>query len=1136
MCKKFVSLVCLVLVLGLAGSASAALMAHWKFNNNLTDSVGTLTWTANGGAAFSTEAKEGSHSLSLDGVDDYVSVTPTGPLLVPFSTKTVTLWFKANSTTGTQVLFDEGGYNNGLGIRLNNGQLEVAAQDNNVLFTAGTVFTSTDWTHAAVTFDNGQVTLYVSGAPMASVKASFTSIRNHTNAAGIGARAGQDAFDNGSTGHYFGGLIDDVRIYDNILSVSELVEMSGGYPKAYNPTPADGAMYEDTWVNLSWAAGSFALSHDVYLGENLDDVNNATHQSEAFRGNQAAAFYVAGFPGFAYPNGLVPGTTYYWRIDEVNSADPNSPWKGDLWSFLVPSKKAYREAPVNGSQFVPPDAVTLSWTAGLNAKLHHMYFGQDAAEVQAGTGASDKGTVTSTTYSPGPLSRGATYYWRVDEFDGAVTNTGNLWSFRTIPVIAITDPNLVGWWKLDEALGVTAADYSGHDHHGTLKGALQWAEGYDGTALQLDGSDDYVNIDGYKGILGTRALTVTAWVNTTSTTTGSIAGWGVNTANQRMELRIDVGRLRCEHQGGNVQGSTNVTDGGWHHVAATVKSNATVSYPDVKLYLDGVDDTIPTTDPDPFDTVAGNDVRIGSRPSNNDRFFTGLIDDVHIYDKELTQEEVQRVMRIDPLLAWAPSPKNGSLPDIEKTVPLSWTRGDKASQHDVYFGTDKDAVANADTSTAVVYRGRQSGTSYTPPEGVQWAGGPYYWRVDENNNDGTMTKGRLWSFTVADFRLIDDFESYGPGANEIWYAWHDGLGYGTPGTPPYFAGNGTGSAVGDETTASFTEETIIHGGDQSMPLAYDNNKQGFAKYSEVEFALTAPRDWSKYGVGELSLWFRGYPGSVGSFVEAPAGTFTMTASGVDIWGTADQFHFAYKTLTGAGSIIAKVESVQNTNAWAKAGVMIRETLDAGSKHAFACVTPANGVAFQGRTDTDTASFSTNQTGLVAPYWVKLERDAAGNFTASASANGTTWQPISTAIPQGIPMSSVVYVGLALTSHDAALTCQANFSNVTITGAVSPQWTHQDIGIASNAPEPLYVAVSNAAEPAVVVHPDPAAATLSTWTEWVIPLSAFANQGINLTNVDKVAIGLGTRGNMTTPGGSGKMYFDDIRLYQPRVVP
>jgi hypothetical protein len=134
----------------------------------------------------------------------------------------------------------------------------------------------------------------------------------------------------------------------------------------------------------------------------------------------------------------------------------------------------------------------------------------------------------------------------------------------------------------------------------------------------------------------------------------------------------------------------------------------------------------------------------------------------------------------------------------------------------------------------------------------------------------------------------------------------------------------------------------------------------------------------------------------------------------------------------------------------------------------------------------------------------------------------------------IPMTSNVYVGLAITSHDAALRCEAVFSNVTITGSVSGQWAYQDIGIITNDAEPLYVAVSNTAgTPAVVINDDPAAATIDTWTEWVITLQAFADQGINLTNVDRIAIGLGTKGNITMPGGSGKMLFDDIRLYRPR---
>ena len=131
------------------------------------------------------------------------------------------------------------------------------------------------------------------------------------------------------------------------------------------------------------------------------------------------------------------------------------------------------------------------------------------------------------------------------------------------------------------------------------------------------------------------------------------------------------------------------------------------------------------------------------------------------------------------------------------------------------------------------------------------------------------------------------------------------------------------------------------------------------------------------------------------------------------------------------------------------------------------------------------------------------------------------------------MGANVYIGLAVTSHNAGLTCQAVFTNVTTTGNVSGQWTSQDIGIESNDAEPLYVAVSNSTgTPAVVVHDDPVATTINTWTEWVIPLQTLADQGIVLTNVDRIAIGLGTQGNMTVPGGSGKVFIDDIRLYQP----
>ena len=97
--------------------------------------------------------------------------------------------------------------------------------------------------------------------------------------------------------------------------------------------------------------------------------------------------------------------------------------------------------------------------------------------------------------------------------------------------------------------------------------------------------------------------------------------------------------------------------------------------------------------------------------------------------------------------------------DIKNFESLSWSPGDEAVEHDVYFGTDRDAVESADTSTADLYRGRQSGIDYNPPEGIEW-GQNYFWRIDEINNDATISTGRIWAFTIADYLVVEDFEDY----------------------------------------------------------------------------------------------------------------------------------------------------------------------------------------------------------------------------------------------------------------------------------------------------------------------------------------------------------------------------------------
>jgi len=226
--------------------------------------------------------------------------------------------------------------------------------------------------------------------------------------------------------------IDGVRFYEG-----DYIEPNLGLPElASRPNPKDGAYHEDTWITLSWTPGAYAVSHDVYLGEDFDVVNDATRDSEEFRGNQGADFYIAGFPGYAYPEGLVPGTTYYWRIDEVNDADPNSPWKGDVWNFTIPPKKAYNPNPADGTG-ITDTTVPLSWTAGFGAKMHTVYLGDDYYEVNNTTVGIPRGT---TFYDPGELEREKVYYWRVDEFDGFDTFKGDIWTFTTPGAVGNPQP------------------------------------------------------------------------------------------------------------------------------------------------------------------------------------------------------------------------------------------------------------------------------------------------------------------------------------------------------------------------------------------------------------------------------------------------------------------------------------------------------------------------------------------------------------------------------------------------------------------------------------------------------------------------------------------------------------------------
>jgi len=203
--------------------------------------------------------------------------------------------------------------------------------------------------------------------------------------------------------------------------------------QASEPIPADGAVLRETWINMGWTAGEDAVSHDVYIGENFDDVDAGT--ADTFQGNQGVMSFIIGFPGFLYPDGLTEGTTYYWRIDELET--DGTKHKGNVWSFTVAPKTAFEPDPADGAGAVELDG-TLSWQSGFGAKLHYVYVGDNFDEVNNATGALLSGL---TTYSPGPLEPAKAYYWRVDEFDAVDTHKGDVWSFATLGAVGSPDPS-----------------------------------------------------------------------------------------------------------------------------------------------------------------------------------------------------------------------------------------------------------------------------------------------------------------------------------------------------------------------------------------------------------------------------------------------------------------------------------------------------------------------------------------------------------------------------------------------------------------------------------------------------------------------------------------------------------------------
>ncbi|MFC1633909.1 LamG domain-containing protein [Planctomycetota bacterium] len=472
MCKKLLFLASFVLVLGLilTSAAKADLIGWWKFDegsgNTAFDSSGyandgTLGGDPQWGEGYFGGGLEldGSDYVAIDGVVDDITSTDI----------TLSIWIKSTQT-GQGDLFAANDSASGHPLEFYiDGGYPGRYDGGDTNYPTAPQVADDEWHMMTYVRDGNTGYIYVDGVLAVTYSASF-SLSSVTRWS-----IGQE-WDDATPSNFYTGLVDDARFYNHPLSEGEVqsVMVGEGFPLASRPNPSDGSFIDDTWVSISWRSGDFAVSHDVYLSDNFDDVSNGT--GDAVRGNQTSTELLVGFPGFAYPEGLVPGTTYYWRIDEVNDADPNSPWRGDVWSFSVPPKNAYNPDPADGAEFVGPDNVTLSWTPGFRAKLHTVYFGDDFDTVNTATAGT---LVGPASYNAGMLEAEKVYYWRVDEFDPPSTYKGDVWSFTTPGAVGNPQPVFdAANVQMNAILSWTEADSAAsHElYFGTDPGAVRSAD------------------------------------------------------------------------------------------------------------------------------------------------------------------------------------------------------------------------------------------------------------------------------------------------------------------------------------------------------------------------------------------------------------------------------------------------------------------------------------------------------------------------------------------------------------------------------------------------------------------------------------------------------------------------------------
>ncbi len=437
MCRKLI-LLAFLCVLGLTQETRAGLVGWWK----LDDGAGQTAADSSGNGLDGTLTSTAWRSPGYDGTGGCIELDRAGyvdlgnPKALDLGTGnwTVTAWINTTITgtaeTERGTVYAKGGDNGG-GHRyticvgeIASGCLTLTCDDDvtKVQATGTTLVNNGEW-HLVVGMREG-TTIRVAADGVFDGQNTVAATYN------LGGTSQHNAYIGAITNHTdsslfkkYKGLIDDVRVYNHALSAAELKALIPPKVKARNPTPGNGDMTVVLPL-LQWKAGDNALFHDVYVGTdpNLGPKNLVQSHSPV------AMYY--------HVPGLTPGTTYYWRVDEIE-ADVTTIHTGDVWTFTAWPLTAYLPQPANGVSDASADPnMTLTWAAGQSALEHHLYFGDSLEAVQQGAAATDKGKLKTLTFVPSALEPLTTYYWRVDEIGpGGAVQTGPVWTFTTSLVV-----------------------------------------------------------------------------------------------------------------------------------------------------------------------------------------------------------------------------------------------------------------------------------------------------------------------------------------------------------------------------------------------------------------------------------------------------------------------------------------------------------------------------------------------------------------------------------------------------------------------------------------------------------------------------------------------------------------------------